>query len=174
VSDDPEATTNTAEVPTEADTTATQTTDTVDDTATAAADSATTKANREAAKYRLQVREREAAMLEIGAERDALAGRLMVLQRAEAERIAGAHLTDGADIWRDGADLAALVDDAGNIDPVKVGALASDIAEQHPHWVKKALPPRQIRRGGLSSGASTTADQSTPSWAAVLNVGHRR
>ena len=154
-------------IPESADTAASETTDTVDNTATEAPDEAQTAQNREAAKYRRRLRETET-------DRDALAGRLAALQRAEAERIATAHLADGADLFRDGADLGALLDDEGHVDPVKVSALAKDIAEQHPHWVKKALPPKQIRRGGLSSGASTTADQSTPSWAALLNVGHRR
>ena len=153
-------------IPESADTTASETTDTVDNT-TAEAPEAQTAQNREAAKYRRRLRETEAQL-------DTVAGRLAVLQRAEAESIAARRLADGADLFRDGADLAALLDDEGHVDPVKVSALAKDIAEQHPHWVKKALPPKQIRRGGLSSGASTTADQSTPSWAALLNVGHRR
>ena len=162
---EPTAQDSTEPIPDSADTDTTEDADAVD-TATEAPE-AQTQARREAIKYRRRLRETEAQL-------DTVASRLAVLQRAEAERIATAHLADGADLFRDGADLGALLDDEGHVDPVKVSALAKDIAEQHPHWVKKALPPKQIRRGGLSSGASTTADQSTPSWASVLNVGHRR
>ncbi|MBJ7401545.1 MAG: hypothetical protein JHC67_14985, partial [Mycolicibacterium sp.] len=97
-----------------------------------------------------------------------------VLHQAEAERIAAAHLADGSDIWRDGAEVTALLDDAGNVDQAKVTELAADIATQHPHWTRKAAPPKQIHRGGLNSGASTTTEQSMPSWAALLNGGHRQ
>jgi hypothetical protein len=66
--------------------------------------------NREAAKYRRQLRDAES-------QRDALSDRLLTLQRREAERLAAEHLADGADMWRDGLDLAALLDDHGNLDP---------------------------------------------------------
>jgi hypothetical protein len=64
--------------------------------------------NREAARYRTRLRETEA-------ERDAIAVRLAAHQRREAERIAGASLSKPSDVWLDGADLAELLDDQGDV-----------------------------------------------------------
>ncbi|AKN18397.2 hypothetical protein MHAE_08493 [Mycobacterium haemophilum DSM 44634] len=85
--------------------------------------------NREAAKYRTERNEARA-------ERDRLTERLTTLQRAEVERLAGAHLADGQDFWRDGTQLADVLDDAGNIDPGKVEATATGLLESHRHWRK--------------------------------------
>lgn len=149
-----------------ADQTAAAAVEVSDDTTAAGDDTAaeeTTEASpasREAAKYRRRLRETET-------QRDQLAERLSVLQRAEAERIAAEHLADGADIFRDGASIESLLDDDGNVDPVKVTELAAATAAAHPHWIKRALPP-VIRRNDLASGASSRTDQSAPSWQQVL------
>jgi hypothetical protein len=105
------------------------------DTAAPAADD-TADSGKEAAKYRRRLRETEA-------ERDTLTERLTTLQRSEAERLAAAALTDGADLWREGTELADLLDDDGNIDPDKVTAAATSVSHAHPHWRKRepAAPP---------------------------------
>lgn len=68
---------------------------------------------REAAKYRTRLREAEA-------ERDALAERLAVLQRAEVERVAGTKLENPAGLWAAGVELEQVLDEDGNVDPDKV------------------------------------------------------
>ncbi|VBA44356.1 hypothetical protein LAUMK136_05600 [Mycobacterium attenuatum] len=89
--------------------------------------------NREAAKYRHRAKAAEA-------ERDQLTERLTVLQRAEVERLASAHLADGADFWRDGAQLADMLDADGNIDPDKIAATATALLTAHGHWRKLGHP----------------------------------
>ena len=77
--------------------------------------------NAEAAKYRRRLREAEG-------ERDALAGRLENMQRAEAERLAAEHLAKGAGIWTTTA-LSDVLDDDGNVDPDRVAQAAQDARE---------------------------------------------
>lgn len=94
-------------------------------------------ANREAAKYRTRLREVEA-------ERDTLAEQVTTLQRAEAERLAAAHLKNPAGLWAAGADLPALLADDGTVDPDKVAAAAKTAVEQvglEP--VRVGIVPRQ-------------------------------
>lgn len=118
--------------------------------------------NREAAKYRTKLREAEA-------QRDTLSGRLEALQRREAERLAAAHLADGADLWRgDGVELAALLDDDGNLDPAKVAENAAATLESHPHW-KRPRVPRQPKRGDLRSGAVGEDYHRPATWSDLLN-----
>ena len=120
----------------------------------------TTKANREAAKWRRKLRDTEA-------ERDALSARLEHLQRTEAQRIAAAHLADGGDIWRDGAELARVLDDAGNVDAARVAEVAAEVATAHPHYGRRA-PTANLKRGGLASGATGVDQLTVPSWQRVL------
>ena len=79
--------------------------------------------NREAAKYRKRLRDTEA-------ERDRLADRLQTMQRAEAERLAGEHLTKGAALWIGGTELADVLDDDGLVDSDKVAARAEEVREE--------------------------------------------
>jgi hypothetical protein len=95
---------------------------------------------REAAGYRVRLRDAEQ-------ERDALAGRLERMQRAEAERLAaqapddGPALADGADLWRgDGVELAGLLDDEGNVDPGRVREAVEQIGAAHEHWLARRAP----------------------------------
>ena len=127
-------------------------------------DTETPPTNREA-RYRRRLRETEA-------ERDQLVERLAVVQRGEAERLAAGHLADGADIWRDGAELAALLDEDGNVDPAKVKELATATAAAHPHWSRPA-PPKGIRRNLNQSGATATNDRVDTSWSSVLRGANR-
>ncbi|CAN5830575.1 hypothetical protein BH24ACT3_BH24ACT3_11450 [soil metagenome] len=79
-------------------------------------------AGREAAKYRRKLRDTEA-------ERDTLRGQVEGLQRAEAERIAGQHITKPEGMWA-GVELADLLDEAGAVDGEKVNAAAKDARER--------------------------------------------
>jgi hypothetical protein len=81
-----------------------------------------TKAGRDAARYRRQLRETEA-------ERDSLRGRVEALQRAEVERLAQQHITKGEALWTAGADLTALLREDGTVDPAKVAAAAQTAAD---------------------------------------------
>jgi len=120
--------------------------------------------NREAAKYRRQLREAEAA-------RDALGERLAALQRGQAETFAREHLADGADLWRDGLDLTALLDDDGNLDAAKVAEAARAARKAHPHWAAPTVPKRNPASvgAGLRSGATGTDHRPGVSWAGLLN-----
>ena len=124
-----------------------------------------TAANREAAKYRRQLREAEA-------QRDQLGARLATMQRSQAEALAREHLADGADMFRDGLELSALLDNDGNLDPAKVTEAARAAHKAHPHW---GAPQPQKRnpsmRGSFLSGASGRGlhDGPTASWQKVLN-----
>ncbi|MEX3644323.1 hypothetical protein [Mycolicibacterium porcinum] len=104
--------------------------------------------NKEAAKYRRKLRDTEA-------ERDALQTRLEHVQRGEVERLVTDQLRDPADIWRDGAQIADLLDDNGNIDPAKVTTLAGAVLQAHAHWGIDTTSPRQY--GSPVSGASAPA-----------------
>lgn len=105
-------------------------------------------AARDVAKYRKRAQAAEK-------ERDHLGERLTRMQRAEAERLAADHLKDGTDLWRDGAQLADLLDDDGNIDSDKIAAVTQTLVTAHPHWRKlaPAAPPASI---------VTAADKITP------------
>ena len=116
-------------------------------------------AGGEAAKFRHKLRDTEKQL-------DTMTQRVEAMQRGEAERLAS-KLADPADLWRDGAQLADVLDEAGTIDAAKVAALTDGLLEQHSHWA--APVPQQPRRGGYLSGASTppTYPQST-TWASAL------
>ncbi|MFA7511858.1 MAG: hypothetical protein WCZ29_15370 [Mycolicibacterium vanbaalenii] len=94
---------------------------------------------KEAKKYRQRAQAAEA-------ERDTLRTRLESMQRNEVERLAAEHLKDGTDLWRDGAQLADLLDDDGNIDPDKITDVTQTLVTAHPHWRKlaPAAPPASI------------------------------
>lgn len=91
------------------------------------------KVRREAASYRVKLREAEG-------ERDRLAGVVESMQRAEAERLVadapmpGSGLAEGADLWRGGVELAELLDDGGNLDHEKLNAARDRVVAEHPHW----------------------------------------
>ena len=124
-------------------------------------------AHHEAAKYRRQLRDAEA-------HRDQLGKRLAVMQRSEAEALARGILADGADMWRDGLELSAVLDDDGNLDPTKVEDAAKAARKAHPHWAApqpyKGHPRR--RNGSFASGATGRGphDATTTSWQKVLNT----
>jgi hypothetical protein len=124
------------------------------------ADDAKSAANKEAAKWRTKFRAAER-------ERDELVTRLEHLQRTEAQRVAAAHLADGADVWRDGAELSRVLDDDGNVDPARVAEVAAEVAAAHPHYGRHA-PTANLRRGGLASGATGMDSPRRASWSEVI------
>ncbi|MEV0711470.1 hypothetical protein [Nocardia aurea] len=102
--------------------------------------------NREAAKYRRQLRSTET-------ERDALRERVTTYERTEVERLAADRLADPSDLWTGGADLESLRSEDGAIDPEKVRKAVDSVLESHPHWQRgsrAARPPA----GSLYSGAT--------------------
>lgn len=115
------------------------------------------RALKDAARYRSRLRETEG-------ERDALRTTIEGYHRVEAERIAADHLADGADLWRDGAEITELLGDDGRIDAGKVADAARTMVEAHPHWRK--APPRRPSQG-LSSGNNFGAKPGAD-WATVL------
>ncbi|MBN3458796.1 hypothetical protein JNN96_32690 [Mycobacterium sp. DSM 3803] len=126
--------------------------------------------DREAAKYRKQLRATEAERDELGGQLAAMGERLAAMQRGEAERLAAEHLADGADLWRDGTDLTALLDEAGNVDPEKVRQAAQAARKAHPHWGRRVIKRNPAGRGGFHSGASGGDHHRPASWASVLNT----
>lgn len=116
------------------------------------------RAAQKAARYRTELRTAQA-------ERDALAERLSTLQRREVERLAGAKMAEGGDIWLSGTELADLLDEDGNVDAERVTEAASGIVASKPHWAAKPVP-QPLRTGALKSGASIAPPQT--GWSAVL------
>lgn len=106
--------------------------------------------NREA-KYRKQLREAEA-------ERDALRERVTTLQRGEAERVAGGHLTRPAALWAAGTSLDDLLTPEGDLDPEKVNAAAEAAAEA----LGAAAPTRAPRPDPSQGGNGTPVTQRDP------------
>ncbi len=98
------------------------------DPATEPGDEGTTEGrNSEAARRRVQLRE-------VAAERDALRGQVAALQRAEVERFALDLLVEPGDVWRDGLDLAEVLDESGAVDPALVDSAITAVIDRHAHW----------------------------------------
>ncbi len=122
-------------------------------------------AGGEAAKYRHKLRDTEKQLA-------AMTERVEAMQRSEVERIATSKLADPGDVWRDGAQLADVLDDDGNVDSGKVDDLIGNLVKSHSHWaVAKPQAPRQ--RTGLTSGATKPADYKQASWADALRHAER-
>lgn len=118
------------------------------------------KPSREAATYRRRLRDTEA-------ERDGLRTTVESLQRAEVERIAATELAQPAAIWKaEGAELAAMLDDDGRVDPGKVSALIAD--------AKAALGLAGPPTGpSLDLGARGSAPTSGSGWDSALEQRRR-
>lgn len=97
------------------DTTETETTETDQSTET---ETETETPNREAAKYRRQLREAEA-------ERDRLAQAVDQLRRREVERASGLRKPDG--LWKAGAQVAQFYSDEGELDTDAIGQFAHEL-----------------------------------------------
>lgn len=113
--------------------------------------------NREAARYRRQLRQTET-------ERDTLRDRLTALQRAEVERLAGtaAKLAAPSAIWADGVQLADLLDGDGQVDPERVTAAAEQAAERLGLARTPTRPRADPSQGPRGSGVGE------PNWSQFL------
>jgi hypothetical protein len=117
--------------------------------------------NKEAARYRHRAKAAEA-------ERDKLAERVVVMQRGEAERLAASKLADPQDLWRDGAQLVDVLDDAGHLDPVKLDGLIGTVLGAHKHWARQQHPGA-ARASDVTSNGKIGGGDTSRSWAQVLN-----
>lgn len=103
--------------------------------------------NREAAKYRTQLRDTEA-------ERDRLAARVDAYERAELDRLAAGKLADPSD-WQ--PDRDQIRDDDGNIDEGKAAAALDRLLTEKPHYAAK--PPAPPRSSGQHAGGQAPSNQ---------------
>lgn len=131
-------------------------------------DKGSRKASREAARYRTALRAAEA-------ERDALTARVETMQRAEAERMASARLSVGGDLFDVGRlELAALLDDDGNVSPDAVREAVTALVRTRPGLA--AAPPRAPRpdpsQGG--GGGNAIGESADEGWGKVLSGGRRK
>ncbi|OCW85075.1 hypothetical protein A8M60_07565 [Nocardia farcinica] len=117
------------------------------------------RAFKDAKRYRLQLRDTET-------ERDQLATTLDGYHRAEAERLAGQHLADPRDLWRDGATVTDLLGDNGRINPDSVKDLVHGVLDAHPHWRKDS--GKRVNSKDLKSGATSGADTRAVGWSQAL------
>lgn len=113
-------------------------------------DSGETGSNREAAKYRRQLRAVES-------ERDGLQAKVEALQRAEVERLAAEHgLTRPSAIWASHVTLDDLVTDDGTVSPDRVQDAVGKAVDVLGLAVKRAPrpDPSQGPRGTEGSAQS--------------------
>lgn len=110
----------------------------------------TERGNREAAKYRRQLREAEA-------ERDTLTSRVEALQKDTIEGIAASILKRPAALWATGTTLADLLDTSGNIDPAKVTE-AAEKAQQELGASPRHLAPIIPGQGRTPDAPITAGD----------------
>lgn len=103
------------------------------------------KANREAARYRTQLRETES-------QRDGLAAQLDALRRAEIARLAGDRLARGDELFvHRGEDVAGLLAEGGAVDPAKVTEAVTELLTERPHLAKRRF------QGSADGGARSPA-----------------
>jgi len=97
---------------------------------------------REAAKYRVRLREVES-------ERDALVGTVEALQRSQLEQHIVAAGVKPAAVWANGTAVADLVGDDGQPDPTKIKAAIQSARDE------LGIAPKATPRGttGLRSGS---------------------
>lgn len=106
----------------------------------------TSDPGREAAKYRRRLRETET-------ERDTLASRVEATQKQMVDHLAQAtgRIRPEA-LWASGAKLADLVDEAGNVDVVKVAAAC----ENAVRLLGLSRTPRPDRSQGMAGSSERT------------------
>lgn len=100
----------------------------------------TSKASRQAAKYRRQLRDTEA-------ERDTLQEQVSTLRRTIAEESLRGVLAKPSALWLTGVEAADFYDDAGNLDTDALAAAAKDAAAQN------GLQPFRKFGGSVDGGA---------------------
>lgn len=120
------------------------------------------KPDREAAKYRTQLRAAEAKIAE-------LEGNVRAMQRAELERVAttgdGPRLHQASDIWGDDVDFSELVDESGRVDADAVRGVIEAFTEGRDYL--RADRVRGERRGDPSQGHGNERPHGA-SWATVF------
>lgn len=89
--------------------------------------------SREAAAYRLRLRDAEAA-------RDTLAGRLEAYERQHVERVAGERMAVPADLWMLAPDLDQLRGEDGAVDDDLVRGAVETVLADRPTWDKARQP----------------------------------
>lgn len=90
---------------------------------------AVSKANREAAKYRLRLREAEA-------ERDLAKWQIKTSARAFLEMVAAERLQDPADLWRFGLSADDVLDEYGVIDPRQIVDAIESLLSARPYLAR--------------------------------------
>ncbi len=115
----------------------------------------------EAARYRRRLRDTET-------ERDGLVERLAGYQRREVERIAGEALARPGDVWLDGADVGAVLDDEGQVDANKVAEVAASVLDGRPGLAKVV-----VRRPRPDHAQGAPASRGGASWGDVLKARER-
>ena len=115
------------------------------------------KAAREAAKYRTQLREAEAAL-------EAANARIEGFQRAEVERIAGAKLAVASDLFAlTGTSVADYLSEDGTVDTKAVENATQELLQSRPGLRKPA------RVHDPSQGLGNYGTSSSPSWSDLLS-----
>lgn len=127
------------------------------ETSTEQGDTPPESPNAEAARYRRRLREVET-------ERDTLAARVETFQRREVERLAASHLSRPSDVWLDGAEIAGLLDDQGDVDPLAVQAATVAVLDGRPQLAPKRAADHGGGQRGVIPGVGT-------SWADVIKRG---
>ncbi|MDW5610664.1 hypothetical protein [Mycolicibacterium sp. D5.8-2] len=117
------------------------------------------KTDREAAKYRRQLRDTEA-------ERDRLLTQVEGYRRAEVERLAGSRLIDGSDVWAGGLQLTDVLADDGSVDPALVRQAVAALAQSRPHWCRQVAAPASAVTSAGKPDAS--GDQRAATWSDVF------
>lgn len=142
-----------------------------------------TRARKEARRLRQRLRDTEAMRDELvgkldtlAAERDdALAAadtaraRVTAAEQRRAEETAVTlGLVDGADLWRDGREIADFLDDDGRFDPGKVADTVRQIQSTTPHLVRRTLGgsvnPRMSAAELLRHGVQPALDAPAEEW----------
>jgi hypothetical protein len=130
-------------------------------------DTERTPDDNEAAKYRRKLRDAESKLA-------AQDERLQTMQRNEAQRLAAVKLADPQDLWRDGATLADVLDDAGHVDPGKLDELVGTVLGAHKHWARQQHPSAAAASSVTSNGKIEDDGQDETTWAQVLNPNNHR
>lgn len=119
-------------------------------------------------KWRQRYRQAETQLIVEQARTADLGDRIAAMQRAEAERLVAVSLEDPSDLWRAGAELADLLNDAGELDLELVEAAAQATLEDHPHWRRtvpvKLGPPASV----VTSDGRIPSGPTQPTWAELL------
>ncbi|MDA0253048.1 MAG: hypothetical protein O2892_19245 [Actinomycetota bacterium] len=110
------------------------------------------RGSKEAARYRRQLRAVEA-------DRDALAGQLLALQRQQVEARATVLGIRPAAVWAAGISVTDLLGADGTVDAEKVSQAVASVKETFGIKPKATPRPRMFR-----SGASSASTQVTKSW----------